>query len=117
ESVVLANGDDVGVATAWQYPETWEDAPPDAIEQIFDEIDKGMPDGNRYSNHPSATKRPAWPIVQKYCSNKTQDQCRRIITGWIKKGLLYEDEYTDPVRRHSQTGLFVRKPPTEKSTQ
>jgi len=117
ESVELANGDNVGVATAWQYPETWDDAPPDIIKQVFDDIGKGMPDGNRYTNHSAATKRAAWPIVQKYCPGKTEGQCRRIITGWIKKGLLYEDEYIDPVRRHSQTGLFVRNPSTEETTQ
>ena len=117
ESIRLANGDNVGVATAWQYPETHEDAPPEAVKQIFDDIDKGMPDGNRYTNYSAATKRAAWPIVQKYCPGKTEGQCRRIITGWIKQGLLYEDEYIDPVHRRSQMGLFVRNPPKEEATQ
>jgi hypothetical protein len=115
ESVLLANGDDVGVATPWEYPETWDDAPPEAMAAILDEIDRGMPDGRRYSNHKAATKRAVWPIVQKHCPQKTQTQSRRIIESWIQQGLLHEDEYTDPIYRRPQTGLFIRKLPTEEA--
>ena len=86
ESVVLANGDDVGVATPWEYPETWDDAPPEAMAAILDEIDRGMPDGRRYSKHKAATKRAVWPIVQKHCPQKTQTQCGQIIESWIQQG-------------------------------
>jgi len=113
ESVVLLNGDDVGVATAWQYPETWEDLSPELTALVVDEIDRGMPDGRRYSNDNAAKKRAAWPVVRGHCPTKTRDQCRQIISAWIKKGLLYEDEYDDPVQRRRQTGLFGRKPATE----
>jgi DNA polymerase I-like protein with 3'-5' exonuclease and polymerase domains len=116
ESVELANGDNVGVATVWQYPASWTGPAPDTVTQIIDEIDCAMPDGTRYSNHASAKRRAAWPIVQKYCADKTESQCRQIIASWIEQGLLYEDEYIDPHRRHSQTGLFARKPATEEPT-
>jgi hypothetical protein len=113
ESVALANGDDVGVVTPWQYPASQAPITPEVAKEIIEEIGKGMPDGNRYSNQPAATKRAAWPIVQKHCPDKTEEQCRRIVANWIKDGLLYEDEYTDPIRRHRQTGLFARNPPEE----
>jgi DNA polymerase bacteriophage-type len=113
ESVVLPNGDDVGVATAWLYPETWEDLSPELTTLILDEIDRGMPNGQRYSNDNAATKRAAWPVVRKHCLGKTQNQCRQIISAWTKKGLLYEDEYDDLVHRKRAGGLFVRKPQTK----
>jgi len=116
ESVELANGDNVGVATLWQYPASWTGPPAETVTCIVNEIDRKMPDGTRYSNHASAKKRAAWPIVQKYCPDKTEGQCRQIIGSWIKQELLYEDEYIDPVRRQSQTGLFARKPATEEIT-
>jgi hypothetical protein len=115
ESVVLLNGDDVGVVTAWQYPETWEDLSPELTALVLDDIDRGMPDGQRYSNHNRATRRQAWPVVRKRCPTKTQNQCRQIISTWIKKGLLHEDEYYDSAHRKSQSGLFVRKPTAEEA--
>jgi hypothetical protein len=109
ESIVLRNGDDVGVATAWEYPETWDDISSELTERIVDELGRGMPDGQRYSNNNAATKRAACPIVRKHCPNKTQDQCRQIVSTWIKKGLLYEAEYDDPVQRRRRSGLFARE--------
>jgi hypothetical protein len=113
ENVLLVNGDDVGVVTKWQYPETQTDLPPEAVEHIFEELDRGLPNGQRYSNHNAAKKRAAWRVVRKHCPDKTQNQCRAIITAWIKKGLLYTNEYHDPVYDRGQNGLFVRKPTTE----
>jgi hypothetical protein len=110
ESIVLANGDNVGVATAWRYPETWSEITPETIANLFAEIDHGMANGQRYSNDNRATKRAVWPLVQKYCPDKTQNQCRAIVAAWIKRKLLYEDNYQDPVYDRQQTGLFVRKP-------
>jgi AAA domain len=117
ESVELLNGDNVGVATAWAYPETWEDISPELTALILDDIDRGMPDGQRYSNHNRATKRQAWPVVRKHCPTKTQNQCRQIVSAWIKKRLLYEDDYLDPVYRRQQSGLFARNPTAEEIKQ
>jgi hypothetical protein len=117
ESVELLNGDNVGIAIVWAYPETWEDISPELTTLIVDDIDHGMPDGQRYSNHNSATKRQAWPVVREHCPTKTQNQCRQIISAWVKKRLLHEDEYYDPVYRRRQSGLFARKPTVEEAKQ
>jgi DNA polymerase bacteriophage-type len=109
ESITLANGDDVGVATPWAYPATWSDLTPEMTAQVLGEIDKGLANGQRYSNHNAAKQRPAWMAVQKHCPTKTQSQCRRIVTTWIETGKLYEDAYDDPVYGREQKGLFVRK--------
>jgi DNA polymerase I-like protein with 3'-5' exonuclease and polymerase domains len=115
ESIILANGDNVGVVTAWRYPASQDAIAPEVIEHIIAEIDQGMPNGQRFSNHNSATKRQAWPIVQKHCSDKTQEQCHRIIVGWVKDGLLNEEPYDDPVYKREQIGLFAHKPEPEEN--
>ena len=117
ESVVLANGDNVGVVTSWTYPAALGDISPELTAVILDDIDRGTPAGRRYSNHSQAKKRGAWHVVGKHCQDKTENQCRRMVAAWIKQGLLYVDEYPDPVERKTQTGLFARKQATEGSTE
>ena len=73
------------------------------------EIERGMPDGRRFSNHNRAGERQAWPIVQKHCPTKTEAQCRRAVAKWIAQGRLYTDEYHDPTARKMRTGLFARQ--------
>jgi hypothetical protein len=110
KNITLLNGDDVGVVTAWKYPASQVPITPEVTECIIREINEGLPDGQRFSNHAqAATARQAWPIVQKHCSDKTKDQCRRIVAGWIKEGLLFEEEYDDPVYRRERRGLFARQ--------
>jgi DNA polymerase I-like protein with 3'-5' exonuclease and polymerase domains len=108
ENITLANGDDVGVVTRWKYPASQAAITPEVAKRIVAEIGDGMPNGQRFSNHPTATKRQVWPIVQKHCLNKTKNQCRRIVASWIERGSLYEDEYDDPIDRKSRKGLFAR---------
>jgi hypothetical protein len=115
ESITLANGDNVGVATLWQYPATETTLEPEVVQNILDAIDKGLPEGQRYSNYASATTRAVWPMMQGHCPDKTKDQCRRIVTTWIKQGLLTEDSYEDPVYVKPCVGLFVPKPAPEGS--
>src|SRR5262249_37425215 len=57
ESIELANGDNVGVATVWQYPTIEIAIAPETVKTILDEIDKGMPRGQRYSNYANSTTR------------------------------------------------------------
>src|SRR5262249_31041144 len=80
ENLTLANSDNVGVVTPWRYPASQEAIAP---KDIVAEIGRGMPNGQRFSASPGATRRQAWPIVQKHCSDKTRDQCRRIVADWI----------------------------------
>jgi DNA polymerase I-like protein with 3'-5' exonuclease and polymerase domains len=108
KNITLLNGDDVGVVTAWRYPGSWDDVPEETTKQVVAEIGRGMPNGQRYSNHNRATTRAAWPIVQRHCPNKTEDQCRRMVAIWIKRRLLYEDKYFDTAHRSEQTGLFTK---------
>jgi DNA polymerase bacteriophage-type len=116
ESILLRNGDNVGVVAPWQYPATWSDLLPETNALILGDIEKGMPDGQRYSTANAAKKRMVWPVVQKHYPNKTKSQCRQIIATWVENGTLYESEYDDPVYHHSQTGLFLRNSKPETAT-
>ena len=109
ESFELFNGDNVGVVTPWRYPASTATVAPEIVKNIIAEIDRGMPNGQRFSNDNAATKRATWPIVKKHCPDKTRDQYRRIVAAWIKQGLLYEDDYDDPVYGKPRKGLFARK--------
>jgi hypothetical protein len=107
ESIELHNGDAVGVATPWQYPDTWADLSSELIALIIKEIERGLPNGQRYTNGTAARARAAYLAVQKHCPTKTRNQGRTIVATWVENGWLYEKEYDDPVYRREQTGLFV----------
>ena len=64
-----------------------------------------MPNGHRYSDANAARDRAAWAVVQRHCPHKTEAQCREIIRTWVKNGVLYRDDYEDPVKREPCKGL------------
>ena len=77
------------------------------LNAVFDDIDRGMPNGQRYSGASAATDRAAWPVVARHCPTKTEAQCREVIRTWIKTELLYEADYDDRKQRKSLKGLHV----------
>jgi hypothetical protein len=107
ESLVLANGDNVGVVTGWRYPASQAAPTAETLNTILDETEVEMDGGRHYSGKPQATDRAAWKVVQKHCPTKTEAQCRAMIREWIKAGVLIEKKYYDPVSRKEEWGLFV----------
>jgi hypothetical protein len=109
-SIELRNGDNVGVVANWEYPGIKTDIPPETADCIIADIDKGMDNGQRYSNHNAAGKRGAFLVMQNHYPEKTETECRRTIATWIGKGKpLYEKKYQDPVRGELVVGLYARK--------
>ena len=100
-------GDTVQVVKPWIPPETWGDLNSALLNQILNEIEGGLPDGNRYTNAPSAKERAAWKVIQRLAPHKTGAQAREIIKTWVKNGVLVTFSYTNPVTRHEVTGLQV----------
>jgi DNA polymerase I-like protein with 3'-5' exonuclease and polymerase domains len=100
-------GDQVQTVEPWFPPALWEGLDPDTQNAILDAIEAGMPDGHRYSSEPRATSRAAWAVVQQHCPERTEAQCREIIRTWVKTGMLYAEDYDDPVRRETLKGLRV----------
>ena len=101
------HGDEIQVAKPWKPPETWTGLSTDALNAALDEIDAGLPNGQRYSASGAATDRAPWHVVQKHCLDKTEPQCREIIKTWLKNGVLYQQEYQDPIDRKPRKGLCV----------
>jgi hypothetical protein len=74
---------------------------------VDDDIDAGLPNGQRYSDHGEATTRAAWNVVKEHCPDRTEKQCRTITQAWIENGVLVVEEYDDPVQRRPGKGPRV----------
>lgn len=74
-------------------------------DRILNETEAGLENGQRYSAASAAEKRAAWLAVQKHCDDKTEKQCREIINAWLKNGVLFAQDYDDPVERKKRSGL------------
>jgi hypothetical protein len=107
------NGDSVQVAEPWSPPSAWTGTSSESLNTILSAIAIGLtdadgkPTGQRFSNAPNAGDRAVLPLVQKHYPDKTEGQCRTIINAWLDTGLLYPNDYDDPVQRHRRKGLYV----------
>ena len=88
ENEMYSHGDEVQAVEPWFPPEVWKDITDEQIDAIIEEIDKGMPDGDRYSGDARARRRAAWLVVMKHVEGKTEQQAREITSTWIKAGRL-----------------------------
>jgi hypothetical protein len=101
-------GDSIQVVVPWQAAQPFADIPTATLNAILDDIERGLPNGQRYSNAPSAgSDRAVVPVAQKHLPNKTEGQCRVIIHKWLDSGLLYKEDYDDPIQRKPRSGLRV----------
>jgi len=107
ETDLNPNGDEVQTVEVWSPPSTWADLPSDLLNQILNDIDAGLTDGNRYSDGPNVGNRAAWKVVQKHAPQKTDDQCREVVKTWVKNGLLIRTEYENPTTYKKVIGLSV----------
>jgi hypothetical protein len=100
-------GDNVQSVEPWIPPDTWAGTDNAMLNRILDDLDAGMPGGQRYSHVNAAEKRAAWPVVQKHCPDKEEAQCRAVIQTWVKGGTLIKESYYDPVEHKDRVGLSV----------
>ena len=96
----LPDGDNVQTVEPWTPPDAWADLNTQLLNRILDDIDAGMPDGNRYSNAPNAGERAAWQVIAKHAPGKAEGPAREIINTWVKNGVLVVEEYENPGNRH-----------------
>jgi hypothetical protein len=101
------NGDTVQVIEPWAPANAWDNFPLETIDAILDQINGGLPNGQRYSNAPAAgDDRQVWKLVQSHCPDKPEAHCRTIISAWFKSELLVAKNYDDPVQRKERSGLW-----------
>jgi Bifunctional DNA primase/polymerase, N-terminal/AAA domain/Primase C terminal 2 (PriCT-2) len=101
------HGDSVQTVATWLAPQTWDDLPADLLKRVLQEIDAGLPDGNRYTNSRNAGERAAWRIIVKHAPTKGEAQAKEVIKTWIKNRVLEEREYENPKTRHLVMGLYL----------
>ncbi len=100
-------GDEVQTVEVWTPPDAWDGLSSHLLNRILDEIDAGLPDGNRYSDGSRAGDRAAWRAVTKHAPDKTEPEARRIIKTWTKNGVLVSQDCENPTTRKTVKGLRV----------
>ncbi len=106
-SDLYPKGDEVQTVEVWTPPDAWDGLSSHLLNRILDEIDAGLPDGNRYSSASAAGDRAAWRVVTKHASDKTEAAARRVINTWTKNGVLVSQDYENPTTRKTAKGLQV----------
>jgi hypothetical protein len=101
------NGDDVQTVVPWQPPKTWDNLSSGQLNAALDEIEAGFPSGQRYSDAPKAGDRAAWRAVLMHCPDRTEPQCREIVRTWVKNGVVFTEDYNDPIERKPRKGLRI----------
>ena len=102
------NGDEVQTVEPWEPPNAWAGLSYHLLNVILDDIDAGLPDGNRYSEHQNVTmERAAWRVVTKHAPDKVEADARDIIKTWVKNAVLVHHEYKNPVTSKTVSGLRV----------
>lgn len=104
---IYPSGDNIQTVEVWKPPGLFADISTPTLNEILDEIDAGLPDGNRFSNASSVIERAAWRVIEKHCSGKGEGPARQIIQTWIKSGLLIAKDYENPKTRKPVKGLWV----------
>jgi len=100
------HGDDVQAVEPWTPPDIMGGMSDEEMQQILDKIDKGFPDGSRYTNVSSAKTRAAWKVVVDVLPEKNEQQAREIIKTWISKKVLEHRTYKNPKTYKDEEGLW-----------
>jgi hypothetical protein len=106
QNKMYPNGDEVQAIETWQPPNIWQGINDDVVSKILTDIEKGLEDGNRYTDTPTAKERAAWPVVVKH-AKIDEGPAREIIKAWLRTGMLYRENYQNPATRKPVSGLRV----------
>lgn len=106
EGVQLTNGDWVGVATAYEPPDTFDGVTVQTLIAVQNEVDRRCKDGRppRYSDQSGHDW--AGHIVAEFTGLDATDDAKRIrklIADWIKSGALKKGQTIDETRRSRPT--------------
>jgi len=104
-------GDEVPTAEPWKPPDIWGSLTNTVTNQILDAIQAGPSEGRRYTDANRAGDRAAWRAVAERCPSLNEKQARKVITTWLKSGMIEARDYDDRIDRKPRSGLFVLKRP------
>lgn len=114
EGVQIANGEWIGVATEYRFPDEWRGMTDSAVNDILRIIELGIPDneGNEeyYSKRHEDAGRWAGSAITQYAFDrdedmKTEADAKRIIAQWLKSGLLEEFSYRSVKQRKDRKAV------------
>jgi hypothetical protein len=108
------HGDNVQTAEQWTPPDLWKGVSCELLNRILDDIDAGMADGRRYSNHHKAADNGAWTVVQRHIEGRTKEEGREMVKVWLENGVLVEKSYEDPKSGKDRTGLYLSPDPSKR---
>ena len=109
QTEMYPHGDEVQAVEPWFPPDMFQDVSDEHMEAIIADVDAGMGEGVRYTNHPQAKTRAAWKVVVKHVPTVTEPQAQEIIATWVKSGVLLSREYWNEKVSKKEDGLFENK--------
>ena len=106
-SNLYPHGDQVQTVEPWTPPDTFAGLSNLMIGAILNDIDAGLPDGNRYTDAPRIFERAAWRVIVKHAPATSEGAARKIIKVWTMSGLLVRRGYENPNTRKAVNGFWV----------
>jgi hypothetical protein len=100
------SGDEIQVIERWYPPDHFKGVGYEVWNKILDEIDAGLEDGERYSDHPKAKKRQAWQVVARH-TEKAEKDAKLIIKTWKRNRVITLESYRDEGERKDRLGFVV----------
>jgi len=111
--VQIANGEWVGVATAFDLPDEWQGMTDNVINTILGLINAGVQNDEgkeHYSLRPQDKARWVGKLIVDYPFARAEDfksegQAKQIIKTWLQNGLIEEIEYYSAPQRKNKKGV------------
>ena len=112
QSIELPNadigGDSVGVFSNWSPPDPFDGLSTQAARAALLRIREGLEDGQRYQMKASRnSKRWAGLVLVGEGAEVSPNDAKQILKAWIEIGMIYEEDYRNPVRRKDEKGVFI----------
>ena len=100
------SGDEVQTVEQWFPPEVMGGINEQQMDEILDRIHKGLDNGRRYSDAPTAKTRAAWKVVVDVVPKVNEKQAREIVKMWVKTKVLVSKPYRNEADRKDEDGLW-----------
>jgi hypothetical protein len=104
---IYPHGDEVQTVEPWTPPDVMFGLTHDQRREVWNKIDKGMPDGSRYTHASSAKTRAAWKLVVDAAPALSEKQAREIIKTWLKEQVFVSRSYRNPNTCKDEEGLWI----------
>ena len=105
-SIELGQGDYVGALAPWTPPDPFDGLGIDRCQRVLWQINDGRDDEQRYLLT-NKSNSPRWAGQLLVDEGINRAAARAVLKAWTESGLLFMDNYHNPVRRKPEDGLFV----------